>query len=123
LWDGDHEPTAQTTAGDPIPAEPGTGPEEIAGSLAEFIAALRGGPVPAGEVHSNVMSLLMVEGAIRSAETQRRVVLADLLDEAYQHAVAAEPNPALREVLASWPSVHQVIGQHMVTSDRVPEPS
>jgi hypothetical protein len=29
------------------------------------------------------MSLAMVEGAVRSAQTRQRVVLGDLLDEAY----------------------------------------
>jgi predicted dehydrogenase len=119
LWDGDHEPTAQTAAGEDIPVQLGTGPEEIAGSLAEFIAALRGGPVPAGEVHSNVISLLMVEGAVRSAETQRRVVLADLLEESYAKALAAEKNPVLRAALESWPSVHEVIGRPSSISSSV----
>jgi predicted dehydrogenase len=110
VWDGDHEPLAQTAHGEPIPAVPGTGPEELAGSLAEFVTALRDGIVPASEVHRNVMSLAMVEGAIRSAETGQRAALADLLDEAYQHAVATERRPELRAALASWPSVHEVIG-------------
>ena len=52
VWDGDHAPIAQTTDGTPIPAVVGTGPEEIAGSLAEFVAALRDGSVPYGEVHA-----------------------------------------------------------------------
>ena len=110
VWDGDHEPLAQTADGEPISAVPGTGPEEIAGSLAEFVAAVREGSVPDSEVHRNVMSLAMVEGAIRSARTGERVVLANLLDDAYQHALAAERRPELRAALASWPSVHEVIG-------------
>ena len=69
VWDGDHAPMAQIADGTLIPAVAGTGPEEIAGSLAEFVAALRDGSMPSGEVHSNVMSLAMVEGAIRSAQT------------------------------------------------------
>jgi len=109
-WDGDHEPVAQTADGEPIAALAGTGPEKIAGSLAEFVAALRDGSVPSGEVHSNVMSLLMVEGAVRSAQTGQRVVLADLLDEAYVKALEVEERPELRTALASWPSVHEVIG-------------
>ena len=88
----------------------GTGPEEIAGSLTEFIAALRDGSVPYGEVHSNVMSLAMVEGAIRSAQTRQRVVLGDLLDDAYRQALASEQRPELAAALASWPSLHEVIG-------------
>jgi predicted dehydrogenase len=110
VWDGDHEPVAQTADGEPIPAVPGTGPEELAGSLAEFVAALRDGSVPANEVHRNVMSLAMVEGAIRSARTGERAVLADLLDEGYEHALATERRPELRAALAAWPSVHEVIG-------------
>jgi predicted dehydrogenase len=110
LWDGDHEPAAQTVDGEPIAAVAGTGPEEIAGSLAEFVAALRGGRVPSGEVHSNIMSLAMVEGAVRSAQTRQPVVLGDLLDDAYRQALAAEQRPELAVALASWPSVHEVIG-------------
>ena len=110
LWDGDDAPVAQTADGEQIPAEPGTGPEQIAGSLAEFVAALRTGAAPSGEVHSNVMSLAMVEGAIRSAQTRRRVVLGDLLDDAYRQALASEQRPELAAALASWPSLHEVIG-------------
>jgi predicted dehydrogenase len=111
LWDGDHPPVAQTADDTSIPAVFGTGPEEIAGSLAEFVAALRDGSVPYGEVHSNVMSLAMVEGAVRSAQTGQRVALDDLLDEAYRQALAAEQRPELAAALASWASVHDVIGK------------
>ena len=110
LWDGDHAPVAQEADGTRIPAVIGTGPEEIAGSLAEFVAALRTGSVPYGEVHSNVMSLAMVEGAIRSAQTRQRVTLSDLLDDAYQEALAAEQRPELAAMLAAWPSVEEMIG-------------
>jgi hypothetical protein len=55
------------------------------------------------------MSLAMVEGAIRSARTGRRVNLADLLDEAYEHALTTEPRPELRAALAAWASVHEVV--------------
>jgi predicted dehydrogenase len=110
LWDGDHGPVAQTADGTPIPAVVGTGPEEIAGSLAEFVSALREGSVPSGEVHSNIMSLAMVEGAVRSAQTRQRIVMGELLDDAYRQALAAEQRPELAATLASWPSVHEVIG-------------
>jgi predicted dehydrogenase len=110
LWDGDYAPVAQTADGEQIPAEPGTEPEQIAGSLAEFVTALRTGAAPSGEAHSNVMSLAMVEGAIRSAQTRRRVVLGDLLDDAYSQALASEQRPELAAALASWPSLHEVIG-------------
>jgi hypothetical protein len=52
----------------------------------------------------------MVEGAVRSAQTRQRVALGDLLDEAYRQALAAERRPELSAALASWPSVHDVIG-------------
>ena len=110
LWDGDYAPVAQTADGEQIPAEPGTEPEQIAGSLAEFVTALRTGAAPSGEAHSNVMSLAMVEGAIMSAQTRRRVVLGDLLDDAYRQALASEQRPELAAALASWPSLHEVIG-------------
>ncbi len=110
LWDGDYAPVAQTADGEQIPAEPGTEPEQIAGSLAEFVTALRTGAAPSGEAHSNVMSLAMVEGAIHSAQTRRRVVLGDLLEDAYRQALVAEQRPELAAALASWPSLHEVIG-------------
>jgi hypothetical protein len=104
-------PVAQTADDTSIPAVVGTGPEEIAGSLAEFVAALRDGRVPYGEVHSNMMSLAMVEGAVRSAQTGQRIALDDLLDDAYRRALAGEQRPELAAVLASWPSPHDVIGK------------
>jgi predicted dehydrogenase len=109
-WDGDSEPTAQTVDGAAIPAVAGTGAEEFAGALAEFLAAIRDGGVPSGEIHRNVMSLAMVEGAIRAAHTGRRVDLAGMLDEAYEQALTTEQRPQLRAALAAWPSVHEVVG-------------
>jgi hypothetical protein len=110
LWDGDNEPVAQTSSGDAILTDPGKGPEQIDGSLAEFVNALRTGTTPSGEAHSNVLSLAMVEGAIRSAKTGERVVIADLLDEAVMAAVASERRPEIRAALEAWPSVHEVVG-------------
>jgi predicted dehydrogenase len=109
VWDGDHQPVAQTVDGAPLPAVAGRGAEEIAGALAEFVAAVRHGGVPSGEIHRNVMSLAMVEGAIRSARTGRRVIIADLLDEAYRLALTTERRPQLRAALAAWASVHEVV--------------
>lgn len=48
----------------------------IAGSLDEFLWALRTGNTPNGECHDNIKSLAMVFGAIKSAETGRRVEIA-----------------------------------------------
>ncbi|QGN34232.1 Gfo/Idh/MocA family protein [Microlunatus sp. Gsoil 973] len=118
-WDGDHAPTAETAEGQPIPVTVPDLPAEINGSLAEFITALRGGPVPDGEVHSNILSLLMVEAAVRSARSGQREKLAGLLQEAYEVAVQSEQRPAVRAALAGWSSVHDLIGRpyHGVTTD------
>lgn len=113
-WDGDRVPTAETAEGEPIPVSSPELPPEINGSLAEFIAALRGGSVPDGEVHSNIMSLLMVEAAVRSAQNGRRVELAGLLQEAYDLALATEQRPDVRTALASWSSVQDVIGRPLL---------
>ena len=115
LWDGDNPPVAQDAAGQPVEAAAGEGQEEINGSLAEFIAAVRTGiRPPSGEVHSNVLSLAMVEAAIQAAEGRRRATIAEILDEAYDRAVREETDPALKAALQSWPSVHAVIGEHSV---------
>jgi predicted dehydrogenase len=47
----------------------------IAGSLRDFIAALRTGTTPMGECHDNIKSLGMVFAAIESAATGRRVAI------------------------------------------------
>ena len=117
VWDGDHEPQAVNAAGQSIPAAVGTEPEQIAGSLAEFVQVLRAGTVPSGEAHSNVLSLAMVEAAIRSASERRRVLIAEVLDDAYAEAVRSERHPDLQNVLRSWSSVHDVVGvPHRVTA-------
>jgi predicted dehydrogenase len=114
VWDGDSEPVAEKAPGEPILGVPGSGPEEIAGPLAEFVAAVRSGSVPSGEVHNNVLSLAMTAAAVRSASTGQRVVIADLLEEAYGEAMAAEQRPELRAALASWPSAHEVLSSTRV---------
>jgi predicted dehydrogenase len=106
-WDGAGTPLVQRVGerDSPAPVELGPEvPEEIAGSLAEFVSALRTGAVPSGEVHSNVLSLAMVEAAVRSAETGQRVPIADVLAEAHAAAVRDERLPQLKEVLTSWTS-------------------
>jgi hypothetical protein len=52
------------------------------------------------------------------------VVLADLLEESYAKALAAEKNPVLRAALESWPSVHEVIGRRSsINSSADPAPA
>ncbi|MDQ4504278.1 Gfo/Idh/MocA family oxidoreductase [Sinomonas sp. ASV322] len=87
--------------------DPGT---ETAGSLREFVAALRTGAEPMGRVHSNVVSLAMVEAAMRSARLGRRVAIDEVLGESYESALAAETHEDLLRVLKSWPSVRDGLG-------------
>jgi hypothetical protein len=46
---------------------------QFAGSLREFVHALRTGGTPMGECHDNIKTLAMALGAIQSAETRQRV--------------------------------------------------
>lgn len=105
LWDGDHTPTAEGPDGAAleIPAAAG-GPEQIAGSLAEFVAAVRSGVVPDGEIHSNIHSLAMVEAAVQSAESGQRVRIDDVIAAAYSQALDAEKNAEVKAALAGWGS-------------------
>ena len=109
-WDGENWPAVDLVAAD-TSVNAGTSvnisddaPEEIAGSLAEFIHALRTGEVPSGEVHGNVLSLAMVEAAVRSAETAQRVRIEQVLDEAHITAVAEERRPDVKAALVAWMS-------------------
>ncbi len=110
-WDGDAEPQARDADGQPITTPVGQGPEQIAGSLAEFVGALRSGDTPWGEAHSNVLSLCMVQAAIESASEGRRVRIADLLEDAYREVSGMVSPARIAETLAQWPSVHAAVGR------------
>jgi predicted dehydrogenase len=88
LWDGEGPPTGATIVPD--------APEELNGSLAEFVRALRTGSAPWGEIHHNVSSLAMVEAAVRSAEARGRVRTEEVLAAALEAAIAAEPRDDVR---------------------------
>jgi predicted dehydrogenase len=107
LWDGDNSPTVEMVGGvEAAPkdvADPGQA-EQIAGSLAEFVRAVRTGQTPSGEIHSNINSLAMVEAAVLSAEIGARVSIADVLTTAYEKAQAHEARPDVQAVLANWGS-------------------
>ncbi|CAN7524506.1 Gfo/Idh/MocA family protein [Arthrobacter sp. LjRoot14] len=108
LWDGDNEPTVESA--EPAGSAPVTDPgQEIAGSLRDFVAALRTGSTPMGQVHRNIMSLAMVEAAVLSAATGTRVSLDDLLEESYTEAILAERDPGVLEILKTWPSVRAAL--------------
>lgn len=113
LWDGDHEPAADLPAQAEAAVvrsvdDPG---QDIAGSLREFIAAVRSGSTPMGEVHANIMSLAMVEAAVQSASLGRRVALDDVLNSSYETALANENNEDVLRVLKSWPSVRTALSR------------
>lgn len=81
-WDGHAAPVAEIVSapGDFLSAtETHAGAVDpsfasgIAGSLRDFVRALRTGATPMGECHDNIKSLAMVFGAIESAATGRRV--------------------------------------------------
>ncbi|MFF2454483.1 Gfo/Idh/MocA family protein [Isoptericola sp. NPDC058082] len=111
LWDGDHEPVAEVPSDRPHDAAQGVDPGDgIAGSLATFLAALDGGPTPMGEVHENVLSLVMVAAAVESAATGAKVLVDDLLERAYAEALAKESREDVRAQLASWTSVRAALG-------------
>jgi predicted dehydrogenase len=83
-WDGDHDPVAARVTGNtgfippteeiPIQSDESI-PGGIAGSLREFLHALRTGDTPQGECHDNIKSLAMVFAAIESAKLGRRIEL------------------------------------------------
>ena len=108
LWDGDNEPVSSVpVSGDAASSEdPG---QEIAGSLRDFVSAVRTGSTPMGQVHQNIMSLAMVEAAILSAANGTRVSVDALLEDSYQQALLAERDPAVLEVLKSWTSVRSAL--------------
>jgi predicted dehydrogenase len=105
-WNGDEAPQldADVTPGEFT--DPGDG---INGSLATFVAALDGGPTPMGEVHENVLSLVMVEAAVESATTGARVQVDDVLERAYAKALADERRDDVRAVLEGWTSVREAL--------------
>jgi predicted dehydrogenase len=88
LWDGETPPAGAETVPD--------APEELAGSLAEFVRALRTGAEPWGEIHHNIGSLAMVEAAVRSAEARARVRIEDVLAAALDVAIASESRADVR---------------------------
>ena len=106
-WDGDHDPVLD--ADGPGVARPDSPYEGIEGALLVFTDALRTGDPPMGEVHENVLSLAMVEAAVLSADTGERVRLDDVLAAAHAEALRTETHPDVRDALASWPSVREVL--------------
>ena len=82
-------------------AVPSGGPEEIAGSLREFVGAVRSGETPESTAASNVHSLAMVESAVQAAETGERVDIDAVRRAALAAAIEYEQDPAVRAALAT----------------------
>lgn len=108
-WDGGGSPVAELVTGTLAP-DPVSQEEEIAGALVEFVASLRSGDVPSGEVHSNILSLAMVEAAVKAASTGGRVLIDDVIEDAYRVAVASERRADVRSALESWGSARPHVG-------------
>ncbi|WP_223410636.1 Gfo/Idh/MocA family protein [Occultella gossypii] len=108
-WDGDRMPVVEGPATVDLTdvADPG---RELVGSLAAFVAGMRGAPVMC-EVADNVLSLAMVEAAVASAASRQRVAIDDVLERAYADALAAEQRDDVRAALLSWPSVREGLGR------------
>lgn len=105
-WDGETRPVVDfgDESSEKYESDARSGPETIAGSLAEFIDSLRTGRTPSGEVHSNVHSLAMVEAAVHSAQRGTRVFVEAMLEDSYRDAVAAEKRPDVLSALTGWGS-------------------
>ncbi|GAB3836522.1 Gfo/Idh/MocA family protein [Kribbella italica] len=96
-WDGDNPPVSEGLGAE-LPDEP----EEIAGSLAEFVEAVRSGGTPQSEVHSNLVSVAMVEAAVRSAALGVPVLIADVVSDAFTQALDTVQQPELLAALKAW---------------------
>ncbi|MEB8336914.1 Gfo/Idh/MocA family protein [Streptomyces endophyticus] len=97
-WDGESTPALDIN-GPAKPLDAHTGPSDIAGALHAFVGALRTGRTPMGEAHENAMSLAMVEAAVESARTGRRVSFAAVLEQAHAQALTDERRPQVRAAL------------------------
>ncbi len=108
-WDGENAPmvdlgTSQIHLPEPDRKIAG---ETIAGSLAEFIDSLRTGRIPSGEVHSNVLSLAMVEAAVHSAQKGQRIFIETMLEDSYRGAVSEEKRADVLATLTGWGSARE----------------
>ena len=118
-WDGERAPEVERTAGsaqhallaDAREAQP----EEIAGALAEFVRSLRTGETPSGDVRSNIFSLAMVEAAVLSASSGVRVIIDEVLEDAYAHALGIETRPEILDVLHRWGSARDGLAARRLT--------
>lgn len=101
-WDGEREVRVQgLDDGDPTSCALSDGVEGLDAALEEFLVALDDGPAPSGQIHRNIWSLAMVEAAIASADSGRRVLLDDVFAEAREEAIRTAPRDE-QDALAAW---------------------
>lgn len=111
-WDGENAPDLDLPDQAAVAQLPAfDGAEQIAGSLAEFIAAVKTGSTPSGEIHEHIYSLAMVEAAVLSAKSAIRVRIDDVLEAAYGQALADERSAEVRAALVSWGSPLEHLGR------------
>jgi predicted dehydrogenase len=111
-WDGEAEVVVQRGKAEPerIVVAPGQA-ESIDGSLADFVAAVRSGGSPSsGEIHENILTLAMVEAAVRSAASGERIGIAHLVDEAWRDALATDLARDHRAAMEGWGSAAEHLG-------------
>lgn len=110
-WDGEGAPIVERVSGsvadDVARIDSEREPEEVAGALSEFVRSLRTGATPSGDVRSNIFSLAMVEAAVLSADSGRRVIIDDVLEEAYAQALTIGTRAEIRSVLDGWGSAKE----------------
>ncbi|MFB4282358.1 Gfo/Idh/MocA family protein [Nonomuraea sp. MTCD27] len=118
-WDGERRVTSAPgdAPGDAADVPPG-GHEQIAGALREFVAALRTGARPSGAISRNLLSLAMVEAAVRSAGSGRRVEIGALLEQAYRDALALPVRAEIRARLESWGTPASALARLSGSGDR-----
>ena len=90
VWDGEEAIRCETSVGEfssnqliravidrsgSVASAPDTEPEDLAGSLAEFLRCLVAGESPMTECHDNIKSLAMMLGAVEAAESGQMVAL------------------------------------------------
>ena len=101
LWDGEGLPSweseVEVNLSDSVDVA-----EDLAGSLVDFVSSIRTGTVPSSAARSNILSLAMVEAALRSSETGSRVNLKDVIDAGLEQAIARETAPGVLKILHSW---------------------
>jgi predicted dehydrogenase len=103
-WNGDDAPELELVGSSAV-VTAGAGAllgDGIAGSLREFVDALRTGVEPMAEVHGNVLSLAMVEAAIESTASGARVSLEASMSRALDGALRAERRDDVGLVLRAW---------------------